>query len=126
MTTLSTEELAACRPSAEDKYKQSWQSLPDEIKEPWECAWIAARAEGAKEIADLKAQVEGLESALDQIRSWCRAYPLAIFTEPDWNEVREKLGDILLTRVSGSNMRHVVDGVQKIIDEAIAQEKQNG
>jgi len=44
MTTLSTEELAACRPSAEDKYKQSWQSLPDEIKEPWECAWIAARA----------------------------------------------------------------------------------
>lgn len=61
-------------------------------------------------------KIEDLEQKLHEIRSWCQAYPLGVFTEPDWAEVKDKLGATLLTQVSGSNMRHVVEGIQKIID----------
>lgn len=68
-------------------------------------------------IEQLEMQVEQLEGKLDRIKAWCQAYPLNVFPEPDWKEVKEKLGSQLLTEVSGSNMRHVVMGIQRIIDQ---------
>jgi hypothetical protein len=53
------------------------------------------------------------------ILNWSKAYPDEIFIEPDWKEVKSLLGDNLLTRVSASNMRHVVEGVGKIAKEAL-------
>lgn len=72
------------------------------------------------EVDRLTVSNDQLEAAFSQITSWCKAYPIEVFTEPDWEEVKEKLGSTLLTRVSGSNMRHVVTGIQKIIDAALA------
>lgn len=63
-------------------------------------------------------RIDELEDALLQIKSWCEAYPIDIFPEPNWNEVRDKLGSSLLSQVSASNMRHVVTGIQRIIDRA--------
>lgn len=57
------------------------------------------------------------EDKLHEIRVWCRAYPLAVFPEPNWKEVERMLGSKMLTRVSASNMRHVVEGIQRIIGD---------
>jgi hypothetical protein len=71
-------------------------------------------------IAELEEFIETIDhqyDAMQRIKSWCEAYPVDIFTPPDWTEVKEKLGSELLTRVSASNMRHVVDGITEIITQ---------
>jgi hypothetical protein len=82
--------------------------LDKEIQVAWK-GWQASEAHYKERIGEL-------EDCLNQIRSWCKAYPLGVFTEPNWKEVNEKLGSTLLTQVSGSNMRHVVTGIQNIIN----------
>ena len=59
------------------------------------------------------------QEKLDIIRAWCDAYPLSMFPEPDFKEVHAALKEkgISLDAVSASNMRHVLNGVRKIIDE---------
>jgi hypothetical protein len=55
---------------------------------------------------------------LQRIREWCDAYPLKVFPEPDFEKVRWVLhsNDLSLDAISASNMRHVLDGIRKIID----------
>jgi hypothetical protein len=67
----------------------------------------------------LKDRIDDLRDTLSQIDSWCSAYPVEVFPEPNWAEARAKLGDSLLTRVSSSNMRHVVEGIKRIIGDAL-------
>ena len=62
-------------------------------------------------------QIDHQYDAMQQISSWCQAYPHDIFPEPDWVEAREKLGDSLLSRVSAANMRHVTEGIVRIITQ---------
>lgn len=62
-------------------------------------------------------QVDRLEDAFHQVKAWCNAYPLEVFPEPNWGEARELLGESLLTRLSASNMRHVVSTIERIINE---------
>jgi hypothetical protein len=69
-------------------------------------------------------RLDRYEEALQRIVSWSEAYPLDIFPEltgPDWKRAAEALkpSGITLDRVSGSCMRHVVDGVGKIAREAL-------
>jgi hypothetical protein len=64
-----------------------------------------------------------LTEALEAIQVWCKAYPLAVFPEPsrdEWRAMDAYLtqGGFSLTRISASNMRHVIEGVAKIIGEA--------
>lgn len=89
-------------------WQQRWQQMTD-APQPSRAAQIARR---------LETETEGLEAAdkLQQIRAWCEAYPINMFPEPDWVEVTKLIGPELLTRVSASNMRHVVEGVRRIID----------
>ena len=71
-------------------------------------------------ITELEEFIETIDhqyEAMQQIRAWCEAYPVDIFTPPDWVEAKEKLGSELLTRVSADNMRHVVDGIRNIITQ---------
>lgn len=55
---------------------------------------------------------------LRRIADWCRAYPLAVFPEPDLVKARALLeaGGMTLDAISASNMRHVLKGVLEIID----------
>ena len=66
-------------------------------------------------------EVERLREALDKINDWSKAYPLDLFPEPDFKQVRDLLaaGGIPIDVVSASNMRHVVEGVGKIAREAL-------
>lgn len=63
------------------------------------------------------AQIERQDELIQTISAWVKAYPLPVFPEPKWQDVRKALGDTLLTRVSASNMRHVVAGIERIIFE---------
>lgn len=73
-------------------------------------------------------RIEELEEALWKIVQWSKAYPLKVFPEPDFKKVREHLiagseylqeATISLDSISASNMRHVVEGVGKIAEEAL-------
>jgi hypothetical protein len=66
------------------------------------------------------ARLDQLESTLDSIRQWCRAYPVAVFPEPNWSRVNEACQNhgISLSAISGSNMRHVVQGIETIIENS--------
>jgi len=66
-------------------------------------------------------RIEQLEDQLHQIRNWCKAYPRTVFIEPTkegWAEANRVLdaaeGCPSLTAISGSNMRHVVEGLEAL------------
>jgi hypothetical protein len=78
-------------------------------------------AENEKLLADWTQQVEGQDAlwdTLEKIKTWCEAYPLDIFPEPDLLRARTLLeeGDITLDSVAAHCMRHVLKGVIEIID----------
>lgn len=75
----------------------------------------------ADHIAALQQANERMESALNRIADWCKAYPVENFKEPDWEDVKRLLGAELLTQVSAANMRHVVNGIAKIVSGALAE-----
>lgn len=63
--------------------------------------------------------IESLEDKLDKIKAWCKAYPVTMFPEPDLKKAAKVLKDngMRLDDISASNMRHVLKGIQNIIEE---------
>jgi len=68
-------------------------------------------------------KIDELEDKLHEIKNWCRAYPRTVFIEPteeQWAAANKVLDATStcpsLAAISGSNMRHVVEGIQRIID----------
>lgn len=81
-------------------------------------------------LRELTAERDRYEEALERVHAWSRAYPLKVFPEPskeDWkhaDEVLQRAGLHGITRYSASNMRHVVEGVAKIVATALRREVQ--
>lgn len=100
--------------------ERQWQSRPIEDA-------LRAKLDEAKEAHDNLAQqlgnandtVEIAVDALIKINDWAQAYPLEVWPEPDWEKVKELLGSHLLSCVSASNMRHVIDSVKNITHEVL-------
>ncbi len=76
-----------------------------------------------KEIAECKldmamCRMQEIEAKHHQILHWIEAYPLKVFPEPDFAKVAKVLKDnnMTLDAVSASNMRHVLDGIKRIIE----------
>lgn len=68
---------------------------------------------------ELSEQVVAAADKLTRIRDWCDAYPLTVFPEPNFERaaiVLEAHG-MTIDAISASNMRHVLTGVRRIIDE---------
>jgi hypothetical protein len=69
-------------------------------------------------------RVERMEEALQRIAQWSRAYPLDVFPEPT-EEYYAKAAQVLeangmtLDCLSAAAMRHVIDQVGKIADDAL-------
>lgn len=59
--------------------------------------------------------------ALEKLQSWADAYPLTVFPEPDFAKAHELLqaGGMTLDAISASNMRHVINGVRKLVGEGL-------
>jgi len=74
-----------------------------------------------EELAEKDAEIERLRDVLQKIENWANAYPLEIFPEPDFKLVRKTLRDagLGLDGVSASNMRHVLNGIKKIVESGL-------
>lgn len=73
-------------------------------------------------IATLEAENARLREALERIDTWRNAYPLSVFPEPDLKRYAEvlKAAGLTLDAISASNMRHVLAGIEEIVNEALA------
>ena len=96
------------------KAKQRIESLEGRVQ--MRDALITGANEALTVAAD---RIESLDDKLQRIKQWCKAYPRTVFIEPTeegWkraNEVLDAADDCpSLTAISGSNMRHVVEGIQ--------------
>lgn len=69
-------------------------------------------------------RIADLTDALQQLQSWVEAYPIDIFPEPDLKKAAELLraGGLTLDAVSASASRHVLAGIKKIVNRALAKE----
>jgi len=70
---------------------------------------------------DLQAKVERYEKALERIQTWAHAYPLEAFPKPDLKKAHEvlKAAGMTLDAISADNMRHVLNGIKNIVDQAL-------
>jgi hypothetical protein len=80
---------------------------------------IAMEIDEHLKVVKLQAKLDIAVDKLHEIDNWAKAYPLEVFPEPDWQKAKELLGSNLLTCISASNMRHVIDGVSSIVQEAL-------
>jgi hypothetical protein len=73
-----------------------------------------------RELAEAERE-EMAKEALEQILSWAEAYPIECFPEPDWKRSDEvlKAAGLSLSRISASNMRHVITRVAEIARGAL-------
>ena len=81
-----------------------------------------SRARNERTIAlDTGDRIEILEGALREIEQWSRAYPLSVFPEPDLHRCAMVLAKegLSIDTISAHAMRHVLDGVAKIVREAL-------
>ncbi|GEM_PF-4488677 len=69
----------------------------------------------------LRAENERLREAIELLQNWVHAYPISVFPEPDLKLARKLLtdGGISYDALNAYSMRHVINGVGKIIDEAL-------
>ena len=81
---------------------------------------VARERDTARErIAALEKDADAMREALLRIVQWADAYPEDVFpavTKDEWKQANVVLdaAGLSLTRISASNMRHVVEGVGKI------------
>jgi hypothetical protein len=64
----------------------------------------------------LRAEIERLTAALEQIDAWSRAYPLSVFPKPGLERAADLLraGGMTLDAISASAMRYAIEGVGQI------------
>ena len=72
-----------------------------------------------RELIHLQAENAKLKDKIDQVLAWWKAYPLAVFPEPDFKKAAKvpKDNGMTIDSISASNMRHVLKGVQRILQE---------
>lgn len=69
----------------------------------------------------LKAELEKRQKALERIQRWSRAYPFKVFPKPDLKKAHKvlKAAGMNLDAISADNMRHVLNGVKDIVEQAL-------
>ena len=73
------------------------------------------------ECKELQAENTKLQEALERIKTWSEAYPLKAFPKPDLKKAREVLeaAGMTLDSISADAMRHVINGVKNIVEQAL-------
>ena len=69
----------------------------------------------------LRIENESLKNVIELLQNWVKAYPLDMFPEPDLQLARKLLtdGGVSYDALNAYSMRHVINGVGKIIDETL-------
>jgi len=89
------------------------QKLADRVMTLREKDWIMMVIENKR--------LERMEEALERIQTWARAYPLDIFPKPDLKKAHKilKAAGLTLDAISADAMRHVLDGIKDIVQNAL-------
>jgi len=82
--------------------------------------YIELLSKEEKENEELENKVDDFEEKIHKITNWIKAYPLKIFPSmsiDDWKSVRDILSSngYTIDRISADNMRHVLNGIHKIL-----------
>lgn len=74
-------------------------------------------------VKELEAEVERLQDLFRRLQTWQKAYPLKLFPKPDLKKAHKvlKAAGMTLDAISADNMRHVLDRIKDIIDEALGE-----
>lgn len=75
------------------------------------------------ELTRLRSDLEKAIEALEHVKQWSEAYPLAVFQEPDFAKAREVLeaNGMTLDAISASNMRHVLSSIGPLVSHVLSQ-----
>jgi hypothetical protein len=92
----------------------------EKIMKQWDY-WRGEIADGHEGSAPrdwFESVIDGYDEKLEKIKDWCNAYPVDIFPEPDMKKAHKVLKEngMTLDAISASNMRHVLNGIKKIIE----------
>jgi len=68
-----------------------------------------------------EAKNKQLREALQKIQSWASAYPLKVFPKPNLKKAHKALKAVGMTldAISADNMRHVINQVTDIVEQAL-------
>ena len=74
-----------------------------------------------KRIVKLEAENDKFQNALIRIDNWTKAYPLGVFLKPDLKRAAKvlKAAGMTLDAISADAMRHVLEGVKDITEQAL-------
>lgn len=74
-----------------------------------------------RELRAVREENKRLREALERIQTWAKAYLLKAFPKPDLKKAHEilKAAGMTLDAISADNMRHVLDGVKDIVEQAL-------
>ena len=70
---------------------------------------------------NLEGEVDKCKDFLRRIKVWTEAYPLKVFPKPDLKKAAKVLKEngMTLDAISADNMRHVLNGLKEIANEAL-------
>lgn len=74
-----------------------------------------------EQIKELEAENDKFKDALVRIDNWAKAYPFDVFPKPDLKRAAKvlKVAGMTLDAISADAMRHVIEGVKDITEEAL-------
>ncbi|MHC4194283.1 MAG: hypothetical protein ACYSP9_08960, partial [Planctomycetota bacterium] len=91
-------------------------SLQEQLKQARDVAFRwQVRSQESKE------QLAARDKALTKIQTWARAYPIDVFEKPNLKKAAEvlKANGMTLDAISADAMRHVLEGVKDIVEQAL-------
>ena len=72
-------------------------------------------------IENLESENERYEEAFRRLQNWAKAYPLEVFPKLDFKKAAKvlKANGMTLDSISADNMRHVLNGIKNIVEQAL-------
>lgn len=89
------------------------------------CLREKALIDSCNQIEELQAENARQKEALVRIRNWAQAYPTGVFPKPDLEKARDVLKAVGMTldAISADAMRHVLNGIKDIVEQALIKEE---
>ena len=71
-------------------------------------------------------RLEKTRAALEELQTWANAYPVKTFSKPDLGKAAKVLKEagMTLDAISANNMRHVLDGIKDIVEQALKESEE--
>lgn len=108
--------------------KLFWESMKEQFPEAYIDTGLLPKTmvEVEENNKQLRSENERLQEAIGLLRNWAEAYPLEFFPEPDLKLARKLLedGGVNYSALNAYTMRHVINGVKRILDDALGEKNE--